>query len=126
VALRTAGLPRLGELRSMRVGMAIFASLRCPFELRLVGARRRFVTGAASNGPVRAQKRELCFRMVETAYIRPRLCAVAGLTTERRAIRAAPGHAVLKFTLMRISVASGAALILEMEGEHLVRWPARA
>jgi hypothetical protein len=49
VALRTAGLPCLGELRSVRVGMAIFADLRRSFELRLVGARRLFVTGAAGD-----------------------------------------------------------------------------
>jgi hypothetical protein len=64
--------------------------------------------------------------MVETVYIRPRLCVVTGLTTERRSIGTAPAHAVLKFTVVRINVTGGAALILEMEGEHLVRWPACA
>ena len=45
---------------------------------------------------------------------------MASLTAERRSICAAPGHAIFEFTLMRINVASGAALILKMEREHLV------
>ena len=121
MALRAGGFPGLCELRSVRVGMAILANLRCPFELRLVRTGRRLMTGTAGNCPVGAQKRELGFRMIEATYVRPRLRVVTGLATERGSIRATPGHALFKFAVVRINVAGRAALILEMEGEHLVR-----
>jgi hypothetical protein len=50
---------------------------------------------------------------------------MTGLTTKRRSICAAPGHAIFEFTFMRINVASGTTLILKMEREHLVGRAAR-
>jgi len=49
---------------------------------------------------------------------------MASLTTKSRPIRAAPGHAVFEFAFMRIYVAGSAALILKMEWEHFLCWPA--
>jgi hypothetical protein len=122
MAVRTTGLSSLCELGSVSIRVAVFADLRGSLELSLAGAGRGFVTCGAGNGAMSPQEREFGFRMIETAHVRPRLHIVTSLTTKSRSIRAAPGHAVFEFTFMRINVAGGAALILKMEGEHLLCW----
>jgi hypothetical protein len=58
--------------------------------------------------------------MVETVYICPRLHAVARFAAKRCAIRAAPRHAVIEFTVMGINVARRTTLVLKVEGENFV------
>jgi hypothetical protein len=64
--------------------------------------------------------------MIETAHVRPRLYVVACFATKWSSIRTATGHAVLEFTFVRINVAGGTTLVLEMKGEHLIKGAAGA
>ena len=54
--------------------------------------------------------------MIETLRIDPGFHVMASLATQWRAIGTSLGHAVLELPVMRIHMASGAALILEMKG----------
>jgi len=71
VAVPATGLTSLCELGSVRIRVAVFADLRGSLELSLAGAGRGFVTCGAGNGAMCAKERELGFRMIETAHVRP-------------------------------------------------------
>lgn len=71
VAAGAASFAVFHKLSSMNVRVAVLADLRRSFELDLTGARQGFVACAAGYGAMSAQERELCFRMIETVYIRP-------------------------------------------------------
>jgi len=108
------------ELCAVRIRMAGFAVLRRPLELNIMSARLRLVTIDTSNHAVTPNQRKFCFRMVEAPDVDPGPRAVARFAPQRSAVSALLRHAILEFALMRIGVAGGARLILEMERKNLV------
>lgn len=75
---------------------------------------------ATGNRAVSAEQWELGFGMIETINVRPGLYRVASFATEGRAVSTPASHAIVKLALMRIGVARGAAVILEVERHDLV------
>ena len=59
--------------------------------------------------------------MIEAGQVGPRLQRMARFTTSRAPIRTALRHALAKFAMMRVGVASRAAPVLEAIGSHLCR-----
>lgn len=74
----------------------------------------------ASHRAVRAEKRELRFRVIKSVDVAPGLCAVAGFAAKRSAIGSLSRHFSAEFALMRILVARGAVAIFELKGKHFV------
>ena len=61
VAVRTRGLPGLGELAVVRIFVTILADLRRVLELYFLFADRRLVTITALDGAMRSEQREFGF-----------------------------------------------------------------
>lgn len=109
------------ELATMRVGMARFASLRCPFELDLMRALNRLMTVAARHRAVSPHERKFRLRMIEALYLDPGSRGVARLAAQRGPIGVPLRHAFLELTLVGIGVARRAGTIFEMERQDFVR-----
>jgi hypothetical protein len=67
------------------------------------------------------EQRIFRLRVIEATNFDPGLDVVTGLTTERASVGAFPGHLVGEFTLVRVGVAGGAASVLKVERQNLVR-----
>jgi len=102
VALGARSLPSLRELARVRVFVTIPTNLRGALELHLARAHGRLMAGAALDHTVRAEKRELRFRMVKAIYIYPGSYVVAGFTAQGCAVGTPPRHAIFEFAVMRI------------------------
>lgn len=108
------------ELRSVRILVTRFALLRCSFELNVVFAGQRLVALAAGDRPVCSEQGEFCFGVVEACHIDPRARVMAGFAAERGPIRPAPGHAVAKFSVVRVLMAGSARPIGKVKGQDFV------
>ena len=126
MAVRAMGVAFLRKLAVMHIPVTTLTKLRCSLELHFLCADGHLVTSATFDGAVRTQQRELRFRMVEAIHICPGPHVVAGFASERRPIGPELCHAILEFAVVRIRVARGAALILEMKRQNLVRSARRA
>ncbi len=109
-----------GELASMRICMALIASLRRSLELNFVRARRWLVAVIARYCPMGSQERELGLTVVKTTDVYPRFCVVARFAPKRTAITALTRHPLAKFAMVRIGMAASATAIFKMEGRHFV------
>jgi len=116
VAFRAGNPFRFGsELAAMHVPMALFAALRCPFELNFLPTLHWFVTPIASYGAMDSEQGELSLAMVKTLNLYPRIGVVACLTAKDGATRAAAGHALAEFSVVWVGMAGGATSIGKME-----------
>jgi hypothetical protein len=123
VAVRTRCLPGLGKLAVVGIFVAIFADLRCVLELYFLFADRHLVTITAFDGTMRPEQREFGFRMVEAIHVRPGPYVMAGLASPRRAVGAQLRLLFLKFTVMGIFMAAGAAHVFPAEWKELIGPP---
>lgn len=120
VALRATSLSPFCELPAMGLDMAVFADLRCSFELRLMRAGRSFVACAASYRAMRTEQRKLGLRMIKAVYVRPGPYVVAGFTAKWRSVRPTPSHALFEFTFVRINVTCRTGLVFKMKRHCLI------
>lgn len=120
MAIGAWSLPRLRELALVCVFVTILTNLRGALEPHLARAHGRLVAVAAWDHTVRAEKRELRFRMVKAIYICPRPYVVAGFAPQGRAVSTPPRHAIFEFAVMRICVAGSATSIFKVERQNFV------
>ena len=123
VAVRTRCLPGLGKLAVMGIFVTIFADLRRVLELYFLFADRHLVTITALDGAMRSEQREFSFRMVEAVHVRPGPYVMAGFASLRRAVGAQLRLLFLKFTVMGIFMAAGAAHVFPAEWKELIGPP---
>jgi len=108
----------LGELSAVRIGMAFLALERRVGEVGVdqFGAEVcRLMAIDAGHGAMRADERKFRFRVIETDQILPAFRRVAGLAADRRSVCSKRFHPLGKLIVVRIFVARGACLLLEME-----------
>ena len=120
MAIDAMGLSVFGdELRIMSVDMTGFTLLRCALESRF-----RTCTGvvalAAGHRAVDSQQREFGFGMIEAVDVHPGFHCVASFAAECGSIGALTRHAIIKLTLVRVFVASGAGAVFETERQDFV------
>ncbi len=79
------------------------------------------VAAIAGNVSVSAGQGKRCFRVIEAFHVGPGTNVVAGLASERLAIRPGLLHSVTELALVRIRVAASASEILKAEWSGLGR-----
>lgn len=119
VTVRAGGNPfGLGELAGVDVGMAVL-TLGGSFGkvgFDQLGAQvRRLVAIDASHGFVGTGEGELRPVVIEASHVFPVLGGVAGLAADRCTVATQSLHAVGKLVVVRILVAGGAGIVLEVK-----------
>jgi len=109
------------ELAAMRLDMARLAIRCCALELDFVLSYGNLVARAAGNRAMRAEKREFRFCVIKAVHVGPGFRVVTGFAAEDRSVRPLAIHAVVKFAMVRIGVASGAGHVIKMKWKNFVR-----
>lgn len=120
VAVRARRLASFHKLARVHVFMTSLARLGGAFELHFFRADWYLVASPALHGAVRAQQRELRFRVIKAVHVRPGSRAVAGLASERRVVGARLCHAVFEFPVMHVFVTSRASHVRKVERQDLI------